>query len=113
MSRTQPSPATKKTARKTRDPERPIPDIDFSRNTWSVRMAAQWANVPTRTLYRLLRARTVPSILMGEAQTQSFAPAKSGKRARKCYRFLIPRVAFMKAWESVGAPADGQRALHA
>jgi hypothetical protein len=89
-------------ARKTHE-NGPIPALDLNKNTWSVRMAAAWAGIPERTLYRLLRAGTVPCIPMGEGQIQKLSTAKSGKRVRKCYRFVIPRAAFVKAWENLGS----------
>jgi hypothetical protein len=107
MSRTQkppdPLPVASKNFRKTREPERRISDIDFNKNTWSVRTAAVWAGIPERTLYKLLRAGVLPCIAMGDIQFQNLKTAKSGKRVRKCYRFVIPRVAFMKAWENLGS----------
>jgi hypothetical protein len=68
-------------------------------NTWSVKEAALWCGIPERSLYRLLRAAVLPCIAMGDLQEQKLPKARSGKRVRKCYRFVIPRVAFMKAWE--------------
>jgi hypothetical protein len=101
-----PAPVAKKISRKPESPDRitdRIADIDFTtKNTWSVKEAARWAGVPERTLYRLLRKGIVPCIPMGERQTQEWPSAHDGKRRRACYRFLIPRVAFMKAWESLG-----------
>lgn len=72
------------------------------RNTWTVVMAAEWAGIPTRTLYRLLRDGVVPSIQLGDPQEQQWPSAHDGKRKRACYRFLIPRQAFIRAWENLG-----------
>jgi hypothetical protein len=72
------------------------------RNTWTVGQAAEWAQVPTRTMYKLLRDGVVPSIPMGACQTQQLPGARDGKRRRTCYRYLIPRAAFVKAWENLG-----------
>jgi hypothetical protein len=95
-----------KSFRKPAEPERrPIADIDHTRNTWNVKMAAAWAGIPERSLYKLLRASALPCIAMGDIQFQNLPKAKSGKRVRKCYRFIIPRVAFMKAWENLSSPA--------
>jgi hypothetical protein len=99
-------PLAKKTFRKPQEPEGRIANIDFSKNTWSAKMAAAWAGVPERTLYRMLRDGLLPCIPMGETQVQKLSTAKSGKRVRKCYRFVIPRVAFMKAWENIGSAAS-------
>jgi hypothetical protein len=91
---------------KTRRDAAPTPVIDHARNTWSVKMAAKWAGVPERTLYRMLRDGLVPCIPLGDVQVQKLAAAKSGKRKRQCSRFVIPRVSFMKAWENVGSAGD-------
>jgi hypothetical protein len=97
-----------KVDRKTEKPGPPIPAIDFSKNTWSVKTAALWAGIPTRTLYRMLREGMLPCIAMGDLQQQRLSKARSGKRTRKCYRFIIPRAAFMRAWESIGAATMGK-----
>jgi hypothetical protein len=78
-------------------------NVDLSKNTWTVKMAAAWAGVPERTLYRILRDGLLPCIAMGKKQVQNLSTAKSGKRVRKCYRFVIPRAAFVKAWENLGS----------
>jgi hypothetical protein len=76
------------------------------KNSWSPAEAAEWANIPLRTLYRLLAEGKVPSLPMGDAQTQAFPLARSGKRKRACFRYVIPRVAFIKWWESIGRPGS-------
>jgi hypothetical protein len=91
------------TKRKKVTRKRKLPGItaaDLKRNTWTVQQAANWAGLSNRTLYPMLRAGLVPSIQIGDEQTQSLPNARTGERKRKCYRFVIPRVAFMKAWES-------------
>jgi hypothetical protein len=91
-------PRSKKTAIK------PPGALDFERNSWTPKIAAAWAGVPERTLYRLLRDGAVPCLPMGESQDQKWPKAHDGKRRRTCFRFLIPRVAFIKWWESIGKP---------
>lgn len=76
------------------------------KNSWSPAEAAAWAGIPVRTLYRLLREGVVPSLPMGDAQEQKFPNANNGKRKRACFRYVIPRVAFIRWWESIGKP-DG------
>jgi hypothetical protein len=73
-------------------------------NTWTPAIAAEWAGIPLRALYRLLREGAVPCIPMGDTQNQNWPKGRNGKRKRTCYRFIIPRVAFVKAWESIGKP---------
>jgi hypothetical protein len=103
-----PVPVAKRTVRSTEEPASRMPSIDFTKNTWSVRMAAAWAGVPVRTLYRMLRAGMMPCVAMGESQTQKLSRAKLGKRERRCYRFIIPRAAFVKAWENLGSVKETQ-----
>ena len=76
------------------------------KNSWSPAEAAEWADIPLRTLYRLLAERKVPSLPMGDSQEQKFPNAKNGKRKRACFRYVIPRVAFIKWWESIGRPGS-------
>jgi hypothetical protein len=74
-------------------------------NTWSVTQAAAWAGIPTRTLYQMLRASIgVPCISLGERQEQQWPKAHDGKRRRACFRYMIPRVAFIKYWENISRP---------
>jgi hypothetical protein len=80
------------------------------KNSWSPSEAAIWAGVPVRTLYRLLREGAVPALPMGEAQVQHFPRANNGKRKRACFRYVIPRVAFIKWWESLGKPVPDKAA---
>jgi hypothetical protein len=80
--------------------------VDHNRNTWSPAMAAAWSGIPTRTLYRMLRDGNVPCIPIGDSQTQKWPFAHDGKRRRACFRFMIPRVAFMRWYENIGKPAD-------
>jgi hypothetical protein len=81
--------------------------INHELNSWTVAMCAAWSGMPARTIYRLLRAGVIPSIPMGDAQTHEWPAAHSGKRTRSCYRFIIPRVAFIRWFENIGKPASG------
>jgi len=92
--------------------------IDHSRNTWTPAMAAAWAGIPTRTLYRLLRAGNVPSIPIGESQSQEWSNSHTGTRERACFRYMIPRAAFIRYWENIGSTtpinyADSKAPLNA
>ena len=78
--------------------------LDFDRNSWSPKIAAAWAGMPERTLYRLLRVGAVPCLPMGESQEQKWG---DGKRRRSCFRFIIPAKAFRTWWENVGKPNQG------
>jgi hypothetical protein len=65
-------------------------------------MAASWAGIPERTVYRLLREGIVPSIPMGTAQIQQLPAAHDGKRRRACFKYVIPRKAFIRWFEGIG-----------
>jgi hypothetical protein len=69
-------------------------------------MAAAWAGIPPRTLYRLLRAyeKEIPCLRIGESQEQRWPRAHDGKRNRACFRYIIPAKAFMTWWETLGKP---------
>jgi hypothetical protein len=71
----------------------------LAKNSWSVREAAEWAGVPPGTIYTLLKAKKLPCLAMGSPQEQKIASARSGKRKRRCYRFVVPAKAFRVAWE--------------
>ncbi len=45
------------------------------RNTWTVQQAAEWAQVPVRTMYELVRDGRVPSIQVGKSQEQQWPSA--------------------------------------
>lgn len=77
------------------------------KNRWSAQEASAWSGIPTRTLYRLLREGVAPSIPMGDPQVQRLDVARNGQRRRSCFRFLIPRVAFMRWYEGIGAGISG------
>ena len=109
MTRAKKSPAGRK-ARKNRSRSQRLPLLDFKRNSWTVKIAARWAGIPERTLYRLLREGVVPCLRMGETQIQSFRQARNGKRRRICFRFIIPRVAFIHWWEGIAQPETNIRA---
>jgi hypothetical protein len=90
---------------------RPEPDdapevvaVDHSRNTWTPAMASAWSGIPYRTFLRMCRDGNVPCIPIGDSQTQKWPNARDGKRRRACFRYLVPRVAFMRWWESLGKP---------
>ena len=78
--------------------------LDFERNSWTPKIAAAWAGMPERALYRLLREGAVPCLPMGESQIQNWPRAHDKKRRRACFRYVIPRVAFIRWWESIGKP---------
>lgn len=103
MSRAKKSPGSRK-ARKNQSLVRQPAALDFERNSWTPKIAAAWAGMPERTLYRLLRDGAVPCLPMGESQIQNWPRAHDQKRRRACFRYVIPRVAFIRWWESIGKP---------
>jgi hypothetical protein len=72
------------------------------KNTWTPIEAATWSGIPRRSLYRLLRDGIAPSIPMGEAQVQRWDKARDGKRRRSCFKYVVPRVAFIRWFEGIG-----------
>ena len=90
--------------------KKPPSALDFERNSWTPKIAAAWAGMPERTLYRLLREGVVPCLPMGESQVQKWPDAGDGKRRRSCFRFLIPAKAFRTWWENMGKPSEGEAA---
>jgi hypothetical protein len=104
MKRTRKTKRPQSTASKPRLTPEQQKALDFERQTWTPAMAAEWSGIPYRTLYRLLREGLIPCIPVGESQTQKWPNAKSGKRERACFRFMIPRVAFINWLESIGKP---------
>jgi hypothetical protein len=71
-------------------------------NLWTPKQAAEWSGIKYRTLLRLLREGVVPCIPVGAAQAQKMRDRK--RRLRACRTFLIPRVAFIRWFENIGAP---------
>jgi hypothetical protein len=64
-------------------------------------MAAAWSGLSSRAIYRLVRTGRIPSIATGAPQIQDLPAARNGTRPRSCFRFIIPRVAFIKWFESI------------
>src|SRR5215469_6416415 len=98
MSRAKKSPGSRKVRENQPLIKRPIP-LDLKRNSWTPKMAAEWAGMPERALYRLLRDGVVPCLPMGGRQTQNFPKAGDKQRRRACFRYVIPRVAFIRSEE--------------
>jgi hypothetical protein len=101
MSSAKKSPGTRK-ARKIRS----LAALN-QRNSWTVAEAAGWSGIPLRSLYALLKQGSIPCLSLGESQTQQWDKASDGKRRRSCFRFIIPRVAFIKWFEGISTPNQG------
>lgn len=71
-------------------------------NTWTPEQAAEWSGIQYRTLLRLLKEGLVPTIPIGRTQSQNMGKGKPRRRA--CAKFIIPRVAFQRWFENIGAP---------
>jgi hypothetical protein len=74
------------------------------RPNWTVREASDWADIPLRSLYNLLREGKAPCLTTGDEQVQRLKNSRSGKRKRACFRFLIPSKAFRAWWETYNKP---------
>ena len=81
--------------------------VDMSRNTWTPAMAAAWSGIPYRTLLAMCCQGRVPCIPVGDRQTQKWPKAKDGRRRRACFKYMIPRVAFTRWFETIGRPEAG------
>jgi hypothetical protein len=104
MSRAKKSPASRKARKNQALVKQPIAlDLEH-RNSWTPKMAANWAGMPERALYRLLREGVVPCLPMGGSQTQNWPKARDKQRRRACFRYVIPRVAFIRWFETLGKP---------
>jgi hypothetical protein len=73
---------------------------------WTPQQVSDWAEIPLRTTYTLLNNRTIPSLMTGEPQEQRLESARTGKRKRRCFRFLIPSKAFRAWWETYNKPGN-------
>jgi hypothetical protein len=103
MSRAKKSPASRKARKKVPVRETcSLAELN-DKNSWTPPEASLWSGIPLRTLYRLLRDGAVPRLPTGEPQEQIFPNAHDGKRKRACFRYVIPRAAFIRWWESIGA----------
>jgi hypothetical protein len=67
---------------------------------WTVPQMCDWANIPHRTGYNLLREGKIPCLTSGDEQVQKLKSARTGKRKRSCFRFIIPSKAFRLWWEN-------------
>jgi hypothetical protein len=74
-------------------------------NSWSTRRAAEWANVNERVLSDLFERRLLPAIRVGAAQDQRMANGK--KRKRRVGKWIVPREAFIRAWQTFTVPDQG------
>jgi hypothetical protein len=94
--------------RKREDPEtEAITAVDLASNIWSVAMAAKWSGIPYRTLLRMCQQGRCPCIPIGEGGSQKWPKAENGRRRRSCFKFMVPRVSFMRWFESIGRPEVG------
>jgi hypothetical protein len=71
-------------------------------NRWSTKEAADWAEVPHRTLLDLLNEGVLPAIAIGRTRTEVL---KDGtKRRRRVAKWIVPREAFIHAWQTFSGP---------
>ena len=74
-----------------------MPALDNESNSWTTEEAAAWAGVPERRLSGWLSQGLLPAIPVGRAHVQTLNGGKL--RRRSCNRWIIPKKAFIAAWE--------------
>lgn len=89
-------------ASKSKPTKRVIKQALHRTNNWTPQQAAEWSDIRYRTLLRMLKEGLVPSIRIGTEQQQDMGQGK--RRRRACAKYLIPRTAFIRWFESIGAP---------
>lgn len=67
-------------------------------NTWTPKQAAEWAGIPYRLLLEFLAEGLLPAIPVGPPKTQAMPGGK--KRNRRVAKWIIPREAFIRAWQN-------------
>jgi hypothetical protein len=88
-----------------------MPRIVRDPNLWTAVEAARWSGIPYRALLALLRDGQVPCLRVGGPQTQNMGRGHK-KRRRACGRYMVPRAAFVKWFESIPpAESRGQRRI--
>jgi hypothetical protein len=74
------------------------PNPNNELNVWSTEEAARWAGVNERLLHDWLSRGLLPAIAVGKPHTHKM---KDGtRRHRRVYKWLVPKQAFIKAWEN-------------
>lgn len=71
-------------------------------NKWTPQQAAEWSGINYRALLRLLKEGHVPAIPLGPRQMQNMGKGK--RRRRACTTYAIPRRAFVRWFQNIGAP---------
>jgi hypothetical protein len=77
-------------------------ELLHQKNAWTPMEASQWSGIRYRTLLLMLKQGLVPAIPVGKKQSQKMPTGKRRKRA--CRKYVLPRVAFMRWYENLGAP---------
>lgn len=77
-------------------------------NTWTSQQAAEWAGINHRLLLDFFDRGLLPAIRVGPPITQKMAYGK--KRRRRASKFVVPRLAFIRAWENFTLPEHGRAA---
>ena len=67
-------------------------------NSWTTEEAAKWCGVPERRLHGWLAQGLLPSIPIGKPHVQKLRDGT--RRHRRVYKWIVPRKAFVAAWEN-------------
>jgi hypothetical protein len=71
-------------------------------NTWTPQQAAAWAGINYRVLLDFFHQGLLPALPVGRAHNQLMTGGK--KRRRRVGKWIVPREAFIRAWQSFTAP---------
>jgi hypothetical protein len=71
-------------------------------NTWTPKEAADWAGVNYRLLLDFFHRGLLPAIAVGAAQNQRMPSGR--KRRRRVGKWVVPREAFVRAWQTFTVP---------
>jgi len=76
-------------------------------NTWTPQQAAAWAGISYRLLLDFFDRGLLPAIPVGVAQNQRMPSGK--KRRRRVGKWIVPREAFIHAWQTFTVPTEPRK----
>ena len=91
---------------------RPGPEsVPMNVNRWTTRQAHIWSGLPHRTVIEGALSGEIPAIVTGGPRQEEMPSAvrKHGQRKRRAGSISIPRVAFIRWYESLAARGAADR----